>query len=104
MLLRTVCQNYLLWSTLGLAGLRLICTGDPKGVTERPSVQPLALTKALSQALFAIGIADALSAVNARLRELNPAAQVFSYLDDVVVAVPAACAEEDVTVVTEELT
>ena len=43
----------------------------------------------LSPALFAIGLADALSNINTRLQALSPNARVFSYLDDVIVAIPS---------------
>ena len=43
----------------------------------------------LSPALFAMGIADTLDNINARLNTLSPAARVFSYFDDVVVAIPS---------------
>ena len=56
----------------------------------------------LSPALFAMGIADTLDNIIARVGALSSAARVFSYLDDVIVAIPsehaaaaeAACVEE----------
>ena len=57
----------------------------------------------LSPALFAIGVAEALERIHSKLAALSPEAQVFSYLDDVVVLVPGASAEEAVRVVKAEL-
>eukprot|EP00969_Alexandrium_andersonii_P136125 6022675-Alexandrium_andersonii.AAC.1 len=45
----------------------------------------------LSPAFFAIGIAGALAQADVRLRQLHPAARLFSYLDDVLVVAPASC-------------
>ena len=58
----------------------------------------------LSPAFFAIGIADALSRADARLTHLHPSARIFSYLDDVVVVVPAGLADRACEIVEEELT
>jgi len=44
----------------------------------------------LSPALFAIGIADALERIQAKLLTFAPTGQVFAYLDDVMVVVPGA--------------
>ena len=54
-------------------------------------------------ALFAIGIADALSNINARLQALTPNARVFSYLDDVIVAAPSEHAAAAANITVEEL-
>ena len=57
----------------------------------------------LSPALFAIGIAECLSNIDTRLHALSPLARVFSYLDDVIVAVPSEHAEQASVIVCEEL-
>ena len=57
----------------------------------------------LSLAFFAPGLAGALDAINARLRQGTPGAREFAYLGDVVIVVPAALADEAHQVVCEEL-
>ena len=57
----------------------------------------------LSPALFALGLAGSLDAIDARLRQLAPTARTFAYLDDVVIFVPAAHAVAAVEVVREQL-
>ena len=57
----------------------------------------------LSPALFAMGIADTLDTINARLSTLSSAARVFSYLDDVVVAIPSEHAATAAVICVEEL-
>ena len=58
----------------------------------------------MSPALFAIGIASAIRNIDTRIREIAPTGRVFSYLDDVMVVVPAALADKAQVVVIEELT
>lgn len=58
----------------------------------------------LSPALFAIGIADAFDNIHARLIQLDPSSRLFSYLDDITVAVPAALSEQALGIVHEEIT
>jgi len=57
----------------------------------------------LSPALFAIGLADPLERIRARLSNLDGTCKVFSYLDDVMVVAPSSCAEQAMQVVCEEL-
>jgi hypothetical protein len=57
----------------------------------------------LSPALFAIGIADALEVIHTRLLQLDGGARLFSYLDDIMVVVPANLADAAGTVVHEEM-
>jgi len=57
----------------------------------------------LSPALFAIGLAGALDHISSRLHELDASARLFSYLDDVMVTVPAHLADQALAVVAEEL-
>ena len=42
----------------------------------------------LSPSFFALGLADALGAIDTGIRSLSPDARVFSYLDDIMVVVP----------------
>ena len=53
----------------------------------------------LSPALFAIGIAGALEEARAQLQTLAPEARLFSYLDDVMVFVPAPFAGNAIDIV-----
>ena len=57
----------------------------------------------LSPALFAIAIADALEAAQEALRARPPSARVFSYLDDVMVFVPAELAPGAIEVISTAL-
>ena len=57
----------------------------------------------LSPLLFALGIADALHDIADRLLALDPAAQVFAYLDDVTVVVAPEAAEQAAAAVGEVL-
>ena len=57
----------------------------------------------LSPALFAIGLADALDNINTRLGSLTASCRVFSYLDDIVIAVPSEHAFAASKIAVEEL-
>ena len=57
----------------------------------------------LSPALFALGLAGTLSNIQEELEQLSAYSRVFSYLDDVMVVVPAGIAERAVGVVTGRL-
>ena len=57
----------------------------------------------LSPALFAIGLAASLERINAQLVGVSPSCRVFSYLDDVMVVIPAAFAETALNAVVTEL-
>ena len=57
----------------------------------------------LSLALFAIGLAASLERIRAQLVGLSPSCRVFSYLDDVMVVVPAGLAETALNAVVKEL-
>ena len=57
----------------------------------------------LSPALFAIGIADALEYIQSSLVALALSSRVFSYLDDIIVVVPAAVGESALDAVVRNL-
>ena len=57
----------------------------------------------LSPALFAIGLAASLERIKAQLVGVSPSCRVFSYLDDVMVVIPAAFAETALNAVVTEL-
>ena len=57
----------------------------------------------MSPALFAIGFAAALEYIQSNLAALAPSSRVFSYLDDIIVIVPAAVGESALDAVVRTL-
>jgi hypothetical protein len=76
---------------------------------EGPTGSPIHATRGvdqgcpLSPALFAIGLAGAFELIQGILATLAPSCRVFSYLDDIIVVVPAAVGESAMNAVVRSL-